>query len=80
MDCYHYRVVVYTHSQHTFIFKQHVKVNFASDDPFKLKVCFGFYMYARLYVSVEHLLMHHIKMEYTLKDCVFHCATTQMYM
>ncbi len=28
-------VVVYTHSQHTFIFKHHVKVNLASDDPFK---------------------------------------------
>ncbi len=34
MDIYHYRVVVYTHFQHTFMFKQHVKMNFASDDPF----------------------------------------------
>ncbi len=35
VDFYHYRVVVYTHCQHTFQFKHHVKVNFASDDPFK---------------------------------------------
>ncbi len=34
MDFYYYRVVVYTHCQHTFMFKHHVKVNFASDDPF----------------------------------------------
>ncbi len=37
MDLYHYWVVVYTHCQDTFQFKQHVKVNFASDDPFKCK-------------------------------------------
>ncbi len=37
VDFYHYRVVVYTHCQHTFMFKQHVKVHFTSDDPFKLK-------------------------------------------
>ncbi len=36
VDFYHYKVVVYTHCQHTFQFKQHVKVNFASDDPFKV--------------------------------------------
>ncbi len=35
VDFYHYRVVVCTHCQDTFQFKQHVKVNFASDDPFK---------------------------------------------
>ncbi len=35
VDYHHYRVVVYTHCQHKFMFKQHVKVNFASDDPFK---------------------------------------------
>ncbi len=34
VDFYHYRVVVYTHCQHTFMFKHHVKVNFASDNPF----------------------------------------------
>ncbi len=30
VDFYHYRVDVYTHCQHTFMFKQHVKVNFTS--------------------------------------------------
>ncbi len=35
MDFYHYRVDVCTHFQHKFLFKQHVKVNLASDDPFK---------------------------------------------
>ncbi len=36
VDFYDYRVNVYTHFQHTFyMFKQHVKVNLASDDPFK---------------------------------------------
>ncbi len=35
VDYHHYWVVVYTHCQHKFMFKQHVKVNFASDDPFK---------------------------------------------
>ncbi len=34
VDFYH-RVDVYTHYQHTFMFKQHVKVNLASDDLFK---------------------------------------------
>ncbi len=34
VEFYHYRVVVYTHCKDTFQFKQHVKVNFASDDPF----------------------------------------------
>ncbi len=29
---YHYKVVVDTHCQDTFQFKQHVKVNFASND------------------------------------------------
>jgi len=29
VDFYHYRVDVYTHCQHTFMFKHHVKVNFA---------------------------------------------------
>ncbi len=29
VDFYHYRVVVYIHCQHTFKFKQHVRVNFA---------------------------------------------------
>ncbi len=32
---YHYRVVVYTHCQHTFQFKQLVKVHVALYDPFK---------------------------------------------
>ncbi len=36
VDFYYYRVVVFTHCQHTFQFKQHVKVNFACDDPFKV--------------------------------------------
>ncbi len=34
VDFYHYRVVVYTHCQHTFQFKQRVKVHVASYDPF----------------------------------------------
>ncbi len=34
VDFYHYRVVVYTHWQHTFQFKQLVKVHVASNDPF----------------------------------------------
>ncbi len=29
IDFYHYRVVVYTHCQHTFMFKRHIKVHFA---------------------------------------------------
>ncbi len=37
MDFYHYRVDWYKNCHHTFMFKQHVKVNFASDDPFKIK-------------------------------------------
>ncbi len=32
---YHYRVVVDTHCQQTFMSKQHVKVHFASDNIFK---------------------------------------------
>ncbi len=36
VDFYHYKVDVCTHCQHTFMFKQHVKVNFASDDSFKV--------------------------------------------
>ncbi len=36
VDFCHYRVVVYTHVQHTFMFKHHVKVNFDFDLPFKL--------------------------------------------
>ncbi len=35
VDLYHYRVVVYTHCQHTFQFKQLVKVHVALYDPFK---------------------------------------------
>ncbi len=35
VDFYHYKVVVYTHGQQTFMFKQHVKVNFATDDPLR---------------------------------------------
>ncbi len=35
VDFYHYRVVVYTHCQHTFQFKQHVKVHVAVYDPYK---------------------------------------------
>ncbi len=35
VDLYHYRVVVCTHCQHTFLFRHHVKMNFASDVPFK---------------------------------------------
>ncbi len=34
VDFYHYRVVVYAHCQHTFMFKQHVKMHFASNGPF----------------------------------------------
>ncbi len=37
VDFYHYRVVVYTHCQHTFQFKQHVKVHFESEILFKVK-------------------------------------------
>ncbi len=36
MDFYHCRMDVYTHFQHTFMFKQLVKVNLASDDPFRI--------------------------------------------
>ncbi len=36
-NLYHYRMDVYTHFQHTFMFKQ-LEVNFASDDPFN-KCC-----------------------------------------
>ncbi len=32
VDVYYYRVVVYKYCQHTFQFKQHVKVNLVSDD------------------------------------------------
>ncbi len=40
VDFYHYRVDVYKHSQHTFMFNQHIKVRFASNDPFnKLNLC-----------------------------------------
>ncbi len=35
VDSYHYRVLVYTHFQHTFQFILLVKVHVASDDPFK---------------------------------------------
>ncbi len=35
VDLYHYRVVVYTHYQHTFQFKLLVKVHVALYDPFK---------------------------------------------
>ncbi len=38
VDLYHYRVVVYTHCQHTFQSKQLVKVHVASGDPFKESV------------------------------------------
>jgi len=34
MDFFHCMVVVSTHCKDTFIFKHHIKVNFASDDPF----------------------------------------------
>ncbi len=37
VDFYHYRVFVCKHCQHTYMIKQHVKVNFASSDPFKIK-------------------------------------------
>ncbi len=37
LDLYHYWVVVYTHRQHTFMFRQLAKVNLASDEPFKWK-------------------------------------------
>ncbi len=33
---------MYIHCQHTFLFKRHVKVSFASDDPFKGYVMVGF--------------------------------------
>ncbi len=36
VDLYHYRMDVYTHCQHTLMFKQHVQVKFASNDPFNL--------------------------------------------
>ncbi len=39
MDFYHYRVVVYTHCQHTFQFQQPVIVHVALNDPFKLTRC-----------------------------------------
>ncbi len=34
VDFYHYRVVMYALPK-TFMFKQHVKMHLASDDPFK---------------------------------------------
>ncbi len=34
VDFYHYRVVVYTHCQHTFQFKQLVKAHVALDEPY----------------------------------------------
>ncbi len=40
VDFYYYRVDVYTHCQHTFLFKQLIKVNLASDDPFKFLHCY----------------------------------------
>ncbi len=36
VDFYHYIVVVYTHCQHTFMFKQLVKVHVALYDPFNI--------------------------------------------
>ncbi len=38
VDFYHYRVVVYTHCQHTFQFKQLVKVHVALHDPFNINL------------------------------------------
>ncbi len=40
VDFYHYRVVMYTHCQHTFKFKQLVKVHAALYGPFKKRDCF----------------------------------------
>ncbi len=46
VDFYHYRVVVYIHCQHTFKFKQLVKVHVALYDPFKDWVnCASVYVY-----------------------------------
>ncbi len=52
MDFNHYRVDVYKYCQHTFMFKQHVKVNFASDDPFKGAECeFEWHLVVRLRIA-----------------------------
>ncbi len=75
MDFYHYRVVVYTHDN-TFMFKQHVKVSFASDDPFNktdnllsfyaeigLIVCMVLWFYLDLYGRIcmaYHLFLYTI--------------------
>jgi len=34
MDFFHFVVVVSTHCKDTFMCKHHIKVNFASDDPY----------------------------------------------
>ncbi len=61
MDLYHYRLDVYTHSQHTFMFK-HVKVNYASNDPFNHSVLNGSEEGSlwRLLCSFEHLKTQHL--------------------
>ncbi len=41
VDFYRCRVDVYTYWQHTFMFKQHLKVNFTSDYPFKSRCAFA---------------------------------------
>ncbi len=40
---YHYKADMYKHCQHTFMFKHHGKVNFASDDHFKMFLLFRFF-------------------------------------
>ncbi len=59
VDFYHYRVDVYKHCQHTFMFKQHVKVNFASDDPFQIKHVSHEVMVASL--NRENIAVWHFK-------------------
>ncbi len=61
MDFYHYSLDVYTHCQHTFMFK-HVKVNFAFNDPFNHSVLNGSEGGSlwRLLCSLEHLKTQHL--------------------
>ncbi len=60
---YHYRVVVYTHCQHTFMFKQLVKVKFASDDCFKRSLTlFSCIFYCLLSHVCSGLYHHHVSL------------------
>ncbi len=56
---YHYRVVVYTHCQHAFMFKQLVKVKFASDDCFKRSLTLFSCIFCCLLSHICSGLHHH---------------------